>query len=167
MVVFMSIRKCLFVICTSFVCFFSYAGEVIQGPYKISHDTDSISVEKSSDEDCPVNLIVSGNKTSYVMDKLCINGDFPNVRSVFFARLGGVNYIGTIVSWYNKHQAEGIDQTDYQVTMYKKNKSGIYVLDKEKNNDASFYGTEDGTGDGSYRFNAASAVKKYLMGKYN
>ncbi|MDM5134219.1 hypothetical protein [Aeromonas salmonicida] len=150
-----------------FIGFFSYGGEIIQGPYKISHDTDFIRVEKNSNVDCPIELIIAGVKASYTLDKLCVNGDIPNVRSVFFVRLRDVNYIGTIVSWYNKHQAEGIDQTDYQVTIYKKNKKGIYVIDTEKNNNAFFYGTEDGTGDGSYRFNNASALKKYLMGKYN
>lgn len=162
----MSINKYFFVF-LFFIGFFSYGGEVIQGPYKISHDTDFIRVEKNSNEDCPIELIIAGAKASYTMDKLCVNGDIPNVRSVFFVRLRDVNHIGTIVSWYNKHQAEGIDQTDYQVTIYKKNKKGVYMIDAEKNNDALFYGIEDGTGDGSYRFNNASALKKYLMGKYN
>lgn len=46
--------------------------------------------------------------------------------------------------------------------MYKKNRDGGYVIDKDKNADAAFYGTEDG----SYKYNNALAVKHYLREKY-
>ncbi|EON90487.1 hypothetical protein PLESHI_00205 [Plesiomonas shigelloides 302-73] len=147
-------------------CSFSYAAEVIDGPYKISNDHDFFIAQKSQNENCPIDLIVTGGKTSYVIDRLCVNGDLPKIRSTFFITLKGVNHIGVIVSWYNKHQAEGIEQTDYQVTIYKKNNDGMYSIDKDKNNDRLFYGVEDGTGDGSYKFNNAKAVKLYLKSKY-
>lgn len=146
---------------------FLYGGELVQGPYKISGETGFVSVVKNNDDNCPIDLVIADNKESYVMDRLCVNGDYPNVRSVFFIRLDGVNHVGIIVTWYNKHQAEGIEQTDYQVMIYKKNNNGTYIFDKEKNNDKLFYGAEDGSGDGSYKFNNALAVKKYLARRYN
>lgn len=154
-----------------FICFFftAYvnAGEIVQGPYKITNDTASVQVENNDmDLNCPFTLMISNAPSSYELDKICENGDIPNIRSIFFMSLKGMSYIGTIVSWHNKHQAEGIDETNFEVRVYKKNKNGKYILDKEKTSDAVLTGTEDGTGDGSYKYNNAAAVKKYMKRKY-
>lgn len=154
----------------SFMFFFSVyanAGEVVQGPYKITGDTATIRVEENSgDINCPFSLVISKVSASYELDKVCENGDKPNIRSVFFMRLKGVTYIATIVSWYNKHQAEGIDETNFEVKIYRMNEHGQYTLDEEKTSDAILSGTEDSTGDGSYKYNNATAVKRYMKKKY-
>lgn len=155
----------LFALCLA--CSFVYAGENLQGPYQITNDVGVVRVEENeANINCPVNIVVSGDSVEYVLDQFCVDGDQPNVRSVFFVKLRGVNYIGVIVFWYNKHRAEGIDETSYQVMVYKKNRDGRYVIDKDKNADAALYGTEDGAGDGSYKYNNALAVKHYLREKY-
>ena len=77
-----------------------------------------------------------------------------------------MNHIGTIVSWHNKHQAEGIDETNFEVKIYRMNKHGQYTLDEEKTSDAILSGVEDSAGDGSYKYNNATAVKKYMKKKY-
>lgn len=154
----------------SFMFFFSVyanAGEVVQGPYKITGDTATIRVEENSgDINCPFSLVISKVSASYELDKVCENGDKPNIRSVFFMSLKGVTYIATIVSWYNKHQAEGIDETNFEVKIYRMNEHGQYTLDEEKTSDAILSGTEDSTGDGSYKYNNATAVKRYIKKKY-
>ena len=154
----------------SFMFFFSVyanAGEVVQGPYKITGDTATIRVEENSgDINCPFSLLISKVSASYELDKVCENGDKPNIRSVFFMSLKGVTYIATIVSWYNKHQAEGIDETNFEVKIYRMNEHGQYTLDEEKTSDAILSGTEDSTGDGSYKYNNATAVKRYMKKKY-
>ncbi|MFM5523634.1 hypothetical protein [Aeromonas jandaei] len=154
----------------SFMFFFSVyanAGEVVQGPYKITGDTATIRVEENSgDINCPFSLVISKVSASYELDKVCENGDKPNIRSVFFMSLKGVTYIATIVSWYNKHQAEGIDETNFEVKIYRMNEHGQYTLDEEKTSDAILSGTEDSTGDGSYKYNNATAVKRYMKKKY-
>lgn len=154
----------------SFMFFFSVyanAGEVVQGPYKITGDTATIRVEENSgDINCPFSLVISKVSASYELDKVCENGDKPNIRSVFFMSLKGVTYIATIVSWYNKHQAEGIDETNFEVKIYRMNEHGQYTLDEEKTSDAILSGTEYSTGDGSYKYNNATAVKRYIKKKY-
>ncbi|RQM70566.1 hypothetical protein EHZ47_21665 [Aeromonas jandaei] len=154
----------------SFMFFFSVyanAGAVVQGPYKITGDTATIRVEENSgDINCPFSLVISKVSASYELDKVCENGDKPNIRSVFFMSLKGVTYIATIVSWYNKHQAEGIDETNFEVKIYRMNEHGQYTLDEEKTSDAILSGTEDSTGDGSYKYNNATAVKRYMKKKY-
>lgn len=154
----------------SFMFFFSVyanAGEVVQGPYKITGDTATIRVEENSgDINCPFSLVISKVSASYELDKVCENGDKPNIRSVFFMSLKGVTYIAIIVSWYNKHQAEGIDETNFEVKIYRMNEHGQYTLDEEKTSDAILSGTEDSTGDGSYKYNNATAVKRYIKKKY-
>lgn len=139
------------------------AGEILQGPYPITNDVGYLTVKQNGGNiNCPVDLIINKHNEEYVLDRMCINGDQPNVRSVFFVKLRGENYIGVIVSWYNKHQAEGIDETSYQIMIYKKDGHGSYVIDKDKNSDRALYGAEDGAGDGSYKYNNASAVKNIL-----
>jgi hypothetical protein len=150
-----------------FFSVYANAGEVVQGPYKITGDTATIRVEENSgDINCPFSLVISKVSASYELDKVCENGDKPNIRSVFFMSLKGVTYIATIVSWYNKHQAEGIDETNFEVKIYRMNEHGQYTLDEEKTSDAILSGTEDSTGDGSYKYNNATAVKRYIKKKY-
>lgn len=155
----------------SLICFFfsayANAGEVVQGPYKVTGDTATIQVEENKENvNCPFSLIISNASVSYELDKVCENGDKPNIRSIFFMNLKGVSHIATIVSWHNKHQAEGIDETNFEVIIYRRNKNGQYTLDEEKTSDAILSGTEDSTGDGSYKYNNATAVKKYMKNKY-
>ncbi|MFM5231653.1 hypothetical protein ACET9H_20745 [Aeromonas media] len=145
---------------------FVNAADIIQGPYRISNYTASVKIEKKDDINCPLSMVVYDKSSHYELDKICENGDYPNLRSVFFFTLKGVNHIGTIVSWHNKHQAEGIDETNFEVKIYRMNKHGKYTLDEEKTSDAMLSGTEDSTGDGSYKYNNATPVRKYMKKKY-
>lgn len=81
------------------VCSFVYAGEILQGLYQITNDIGVVRVEENeANINFPVSIVVSGDSDEYVLDQFCVNGDQPNVRSVFFVKLSGVSYIGVIVS---------------------------------------------------------------------
>ena len=155
-----------FILNLIFPALFVNAADFIQGPYRISNDTASVKIEKNDDINCPLSMVIYDKSSHYELDKICENGDYPNLRSVFFFTLKGVNHIGTIVSWHNKHQAEGIDETNFEVKIYKKNAGGEYTVDKAKTLDPVLSGTEDGAGDGTYKFNNAISVKKYMKERY-
>lgn len=139
---------------------FVNAAELIQGPYRINNDTASVQIEKKNDVNCPLSMVIYDKSSYYELDKICENGDYPNLRNVFFFTLKG------IVSWHNKHQAEGIDETNCEVKIYRRNERGQYTLDEERTSDAILSGTEGSTGDGSYKYNNATAVKEYMKRKY-
>lgn len=151
----------------AFCSFNLYGNETINGPYNISNDSGIIRVDKNNDKNCPLDIIVRNSIREYRLDRICMNGNTPNIRSIFFTKIHSQAHIGIIISWYNKHQAEGIDETNFEVKIYKKNNDGNYIIDKEKNYSPVFYGREDGTGDGSYKYNNALAVKQYLHNKYH
>ncbi|QKF99383.1 hypothetical protein HQK30_09245 [Aeromonas hydrophila] len=155
-----------FILNLIFPAFFVNAADIIQRPYRISNDTVSVKIEKKDDINCPLSMVIYDKSSHYELDKICENGDSPNLRSIFFFTLKGVNHIGTIVSWHNKHQAEGIDETNFEVKIYKKNAGGEYTVDKTKTLDPVLSGTEDGAGDGTYKFNNAISVKKYMKERY-
>ncbi|BEE08964.1 hypothetical protein [Aeromonas dhakensis] len=155
-----------FILNLIFPAFFVNAADIIQRPYRISNDTVSVKIEKKDDINCPLSMVIYDISSHYELDKICENGDYPNLRSIFFFTLKGVNHIGTIVSWHNKHQAEGIDETNFEVKIYKKNAGGEYTVDKTKTLDPVLSGTEDGAGDGTYKFNNAISVKKYMKERY-
>ncbi|WP_156559847.1 MULTISPECIES: hypothetical protein [Aeromonas] len=155
-----------FILNLIFPAFFVNAADIIQIPYRISNDTVSVKIEKKDDINCPLSMVIYDKSSHYELDKICENGDCPNLRSIFFFTLKGVNHIGTIVSWHNKHQAEGIDETNFEVKIYKKNAGGEYTVDKTKTLDPVLSGTEDGAGDGTYKFNNAISVKKYMKERY-
>lgn len=155
-----------FILNLIFPTLFVNAADVIQGPYRISNDTASVKIEQKDDINCPLSMTIYDKSSHYELDKICENGDYPDLRSVFFFTLKGVNHIGTIVSWHNKHQAEGIDETNFEVKIYKKNAGGEYIFDKAKTLDPVLSGTEDGAGDGKYKFNNAISVKKYMKERY-
>ncbi|ENC9555391.1 hypothetical protein ACSZMY_03000 [Aeromonas hydrophila] len=160
-------RKCgFFILNLIFPALFVNSADLIQGPYRISNDIASVKIEKNDDINCPLSMVIYDKSSRYELDKICENGDYPNLRSVFFFTLKGVNHIGTIVSWHNKHQAEGIDETNFEVKIYKKNAGGEYSVDKAKTLDPVLSGTEDGVGDGTYKFNNAISVKKYMKERY-
>ncbi|MEV3815944.1 hypothetical protein [Aeromonas salmonicida] len=155
-----------FIFILTFSTLFVNAADIIQGPYRISNDTASVQIEKKDDINCSLSMVIYDKPSYYELDKICENGDYPNLKSVFFFTLKGVNHIGTIVSWHSKHQAEGIDETNFEVKIYKKNADGEYTFDKVKTLDPVLSGTEDGAGDGTYKFNNAISVKKYMKEKY-
>lgn len=113
-------KRSFFIFDLIFPTLFVNAADVIQGPYRISNDTVSVKIEKNDDINCPLSMVIYDKSSHYELDKICENGDYPNLRSVFFFTLKGVSHIGTIVSWHNKHQAEGIDETNFEVKIYKK-----------------------------------------------
>lgn len=160
-------RYGFFILNLIFPTLFVSAADFIQGPYRISNDTASVKIEKNDDINCPLSMVIYDKSSHYELDKICENGDYPNLRSVFFFTLKGVNHIGTIVSWHNKHQAEGIDETNFEVKIYKNNAGGEYTVDKAKTLDPVLSGTEYGAGDGTYKFNNAISVKKYMKERYD
>ncbi|ALZ80491.1 hypothetical protein [Aeromonas hydrophila] len=155
-----------FILNLIFPTLFVNSADLIQGPYRISNDTASVKIEKNDDINCPLSMVIYDKLSHYELDEICENGDYPNLRSVFFFTLKGVNHIGTIVSWHNKHQAEGIDETNFEVKIYKKNAGGEYTFDKATSLDPVLSGTEDRAGDGAYKFNNAISVKKYVKERY-
>lgn len=79
---------------------FVNAADIIQGPYRISNYTASVKIEKKDDINCPLSMVVYDKSSHYELDKICENGDYPNLRSVFFFTLKGVNHIGTIAAFF-------------------------------------------------------------------
>lgn len=73
-----------FILNLIFPTLFVNAADVIQGHYRISNDTASVKIEQKDDINCPLSMTIYDKSSHYELDKICENGDYPDLRSVFF-----------------------------------------------------------------------------------
>ncbi|MBZ2401102.1 hypothetical protein K6W59_17105 [Erwinia amylovora] len=146
----------------------SYAqGEVVQGPFKIDGEK-AIYFQKESNPDFPLGLYYDSGTKKTQVDKYEVDGDVPNIDTVFFMKVQNVKNVIVLVSWHQLHQAESINGKTYQVYAYKYSGNALPSNDKIKNDpllsgmDGEFNGDEV-----HFKYKDATSIKQYIKKKYN
>lgn len=149
----------------SLVFFSSFAGEIVQGPFKLA-EGGSLVVEKSDDENYPIELVVKLDEKNIVADRYETDGAPPIVESVFFKKIKGLDNIITLVSWSQLHREERINGKSYQVYGYTYS-NGKVTSNKWITNDPNLSGM-DGEFNGEllyFKYKNAKLIKTYLDNK--
>lgn len=97
-----------------------------------------------------------------------MDGDTPNIDTMFFMNIHNVKNAIVLISWYQLHQAESINGNTYQVYAYKYSgnslfKNDIITKDPALNGmDGEFNGEEV-----QFKYKNAASIKQYIKNKYN
>lgn len=140
--------------------------EVIQGPFKIANQ-DYVLIRKSPDVNYPLSLYLKSDSGEVKIESYESEGGEPHVETVFFMTLRNKKNVLVLVSWEQKHFAEGINGKLYQVYgyKYKKGKLIINSLIRDDPNLSGVHGEFNGQ-QMEFTYRNAERIKKYLK-KYN
>lgn len=160
------IKKFLFCFILLFFSSNSFALEdIVQGPFKF--DNSSIYIKSESDVNYPLSLYLRRNGVGEKIDSYEVNGDMPNVETVFFIRLNKIKSVIVLVSWRQEHRAENISGRLYQVYGY--SYSGEKLIPNSKVVGDPNLSGEDGEFNGEelhFKYKDAASIKEYLKSKY-
>ncbi len=153
----------LFVFCS----FPSYGqNEVVQGPFKID-DEKVIYFQREPNPDFPLGLYYESGTKKTQVDKYEVDGDVPNIDTVFFMKIHNVKNVIVLISWHQLHQAESINGNTYQVYAYKYSDNSLfpnYIITKDpalNGMDGEFNGN-----DMRFKYKDAASIKQYIINKY-
>ncbi|OAT76789.1 hypothetical protein A9B99_22605 [Mangrovibacter phragmitis] len=159
--------KILFSLFFAFFSLPSYGqGEVVQGPFKID-DEKSIYFQREPNPDFPLGLYYDSGTKKTQIDKYEMDGDTPNIDSVFFMRVHDVKNVIVLISWRQLHKTESINGKTYQVYAYKYSDDSLFPNDMITK-DPSLNGM-DGEFNGEYmhfKYKDSASIKKYIENKY-
>ncbi|MGK0738110.1 hypothetical protein ACSFCX_14945 [Yokenella regensburgei] len=155
---------------SSAMLFFSFCvysqSDIVQGPFKINGD-DTVFIQKEADINYPLALYFSDGISVKKVDSYEVDGDDPNVETVFFTKIKNVNNVIVLISWHQKHMMDNISGNSYQVYgyMYNKNSLSINQVIKDDPNlsglDGDFSGKQL-----HFKYKDAMTIKEYLKVHY-
>ncbi|MEF3097795.1 hypothetical protein QFJ66_00450 [Raoultella terrigena] len=146
-------------------CAFSQS-DIVQGPFKLDAET-SVVIKNENDVNYPLAIYYEINGNSYKVETYEVDGDDPHVETVFFTNLETKKNVIVLMLWHQKHSAERIDGTAYQVFGYTYDARKLTVNSLIKN-DQNLNGF-DGGFDGKkiiFRYKNADKIKQYLKLHY-
>jgi len=161
-------RKFIYVVC--FFLFHSYAlaqPDIVQGPFKLDNDS-SVYIKKEIDIDYPLALYFESNGKKNKVESYEVDGSDPHVETMFFADIDNQKNVIVLISWKQRHPAEKVNGTSYQVyayTFYSKSLSINPYVRKDQNLNGL-----DGEFDGEelhFKYKNEEEIKKYINKKYN
>lgn len=97
-----------------------------------------------------------------------MDGDTPNVDTVFFMKIRNEKNAVVLISWHQLHQAESINGKFYQVYAYKYSNDSLFINDMITK-DPALNGM-DGEMNGEevhFKYKSAASIKRYIKNKYN
>ena len=139
---------------------------IVQGPFKLDEEA-TVYIKSESDVNYPLAIYYESNGKSHKVESYETDGDEPHVETVFFTKLENKKNVIVLVSWHQKHPAEGMDGISYQVFGYTYDTSVLSVNPLVKN-DQNLNGL-DGEFDGkqlNFRYKSAAEIKQYLKSHY-
>lgn len=150
------------------VCSFSVfaKSDIVQGPFNLDGNS-TVYIKNESDINYPLAIYCECNGKKSKVESYETDGDEPHVETVFFTKIENKKNVIVLVSWRQKHIAEGIDGTSYQVYGYKYDTKTLSVNQLVKN-DPNLNGL-DGEFDGkelSFKYKNAAEIKEYLILHY-
>ncbi|MFI8418323.1 hypothetical protein ACQKDS_13965 [Serratia sp. NPDC078593] len=149
-------------------CSFPLYGQnkVVQGPFKID-DEKVIYFQREPNPDFPLGLYYESGAKKTQVDKYEVDGDNPNVDTVFFMEVHNVKNVIVLISWHQLHQAESINGNTYQVYAYKYSNDSLFpndIITKDSalnGMDGEFNGN-----DMHFKYKDAASIKQYIINKY-
>jgi WD40 repeat protein len=162
------LKRFLYFFIIFIIPFFVFSnGEIVHVPFQLDKN-HSIYFEKKQDINCPLSLILSKDGNKSEVECYEVNGSDPDVVTLFFINLKGIENIIVLLSWSQKHQALNISGELYQVYGYSY-VNGTVQFNENITNDPELAGAE-GEFDGnkeSFKYRNAASIKEYLKNKYN
>lgn len=146
-------------------CAFSQS-DIAQGPFKLDAET-SVFIKNENDVNYPLAIYYEINGNAYKVESYEVDGDVPHVETVFFTDLGNKKNVIVLISWHQKHSAESIAGTAYQVFGYTYDARKLTVNSLIKNDqnlnglDGEFYGKQM-----NFKYKNADKIKHYLKLHY-
>ncbi|HII4325768.1 TPA: hypothetical protein ACY4PY_001966 [Enterobacter cloacae] len=160
--------KMLFSFLFAFCSLPSYGqGEVVQGPFKIDGEK-SIYFQREPNSDFPLGLYYDSGAKKTQVDKYEVDGDTPNIDTVFFMKIHNVKNVIVLISWHQLHQAESINGNTYQIHAYKYSNDSLFINDMITKDpalngmDGEFNGDEV-----HFNYKNAASIKQYIKNEYN
>lgn len=102
------------------------------------------------------------------VDKYEVDGDTPNIDTVFFMKIHNVKNVIVLISWHQLHQTESINGKTYQVYAYKYSNDSLFINDMITKDpalngmDGEFNGDEV-----HFNYKNAASIKQYIKNEYN
>jgi len=152
--------------------FFSYSccsfalENIVHGPFKFNDG--SIYIKNENDINYPLSLYMSKDGVNQKVDTYEVNGDNPNIESVFFININKTKNVIVLVSWKQMHRAEKINGRAFKIYGY--SYDGFKLTINNKIIDDPNLDGVDGVYNGEelhFKYKDAASIKQYLKDNYN
>lgn len=139
---------------------------IVQGPFKLDEEA-TVYIKSESDVNYPLAIYYETNGKSHKVESYETDGDEPHVDTVFFTKIKNKQNVIVLMSWSQKHSAEKIDGTSYQVFGYTYDLRMLSVNQLVKN-DQNLNGLDGEFGGEqlSFKYKNAAEIKQYLKSRY-
>lgn len=141
--------------------------DIVQGPFSLDNDS-SIYIKKEDNVNYPLALYFETNGNDIKVESYEVDGSEPHVETVFFTKINNQKNVIVLISWKQRHSAENINGTAYQVYGYDYYLNRISINHFIKN-DRNLNGLDgDFNGEQLYfKYKNAATIKSYLQSNYN
>ncbi|MCK6889667.1 hypothetical protein [Enterobacter kobei] len=147
--------------------FYSLASsDIVQGPFKVDADS-SVYIKRESDINYPLALYFDANGNDFKVESYEVDGGEPHVETVFLSKINNKKNVIVLISWEQRHSAEKINGTAYQVYGYNYSLNTLSINPSIKN-DQNLNGL-DGEFNGEvlhFKYKDAAKIKAYLQSHY-
>jgi len=147
--------------------FYAFAqSDIVQGPFKLDCG-DSVLIKKENDVDYPLAIYYENDGKFYKVESYEMDGDIPRVETVFFTKLENKKNVIVLISWHQRHPAENIDGTSYQVFGYAYD-SKMLTVNSSIKKDQNLNGLDGEFGGENlhFKYKNAEQIKEYLKLHY-
>lgn len=140
--------------------------DIVQGPFKLDDDS-SVYINKEDDANYPLAIHFETNGNDFKVESYEVDGSEPHVETVFFTKINNKKNVIVLISWEQRHSAEKINGTAYQVYGYTYSFDSLSInpsIKKDQNLnglDGEFNGEEL-----SFKYKDAAKIKAYLQSNY-
>lgn len=100
--------------------------DIVQGPFKLDAN-DSVYIKREDDANYPLALYFKANGNSIKVESYEVDGGEPHVETIFFTKINNKKNIIVLISWEQRHSAEKINGTAYQVYGYNYNLNSLSI----------------------------------------
>lgn len=158
-----------FILGLSLLVFSFYAlakSDIVQGPFKLDANS-SIYIKREGDVNYPLALYFETNGNISKVESYEVDGSEPHVEIVLFTKINNIKNVIVLISWEQRHFAEKINGTAYQVYGYNYSLNNLSInpsIKKDQNLnglDGEFNGEEL-----HFDYKNAAKIKTYLQSHY-
>ncbi|AYH46336.1 hypothetical protein [Dickeya fangzhongdai] len=142
-----------------FISFFSFASDIIQGPFHLDNDSD-IAFQRKDEN---VLFIKSEKNRLDIIDTYEPEGEKAQIETVFFTKLEKIRNVIVLISWKQYHPSLGIDGVLYEIKGYSYINGRLKVNESllKDNNLSGFDGVKSDN-HFVYKYKNAETIKEYL-----
>ncbi|QWT42912.1 hypothetical protein [Dickeya dadantii] len=142
-----------------FISSFSFASDIIQGPFRLDKDSE-ISFQRKDEN---ILFIKSEKNRLDIIDTYEPEGETAKIETVFFTNLEKIRNVIVLISWKQYHPSLGIDGVLYEIKGYRYLNGGLIINDKLLK-DKNLSGFDGMKKDNHlvYKYKNSETIKEYL-----